>query len=127
MNLPSIKRAGSTAPYPKWLKTSFRSATYGEKPHRPIYRDISVLVHYHYSRDSLRHTVLIDEVERAKKPHQIENASPGRTRDRVVKRVFGFAKVRYRGLNKNLHRLLVISALANLFMARRRLLRYQPA
>ena len=41
----------------------------------------------------------------------------------VIKRVFGFAKVRYRGLKKNTHRLLVTCALANLFMARRHLLR----
>ena len=45
----------------------------------------------------------------------------------VVKRVFGFAKVRYRGLNKNKHRLLVTCALANLFMVRRQLLRCQRA
>jgi transposase, IS5 family len=32
--------------------------------------------------------------------------------------VFGFVKVRYRGLAKNTHRLVVICALANLFMAR---------
>jgi IS5 family transposase len=31
--------------------------------------------------------------------------------------VFGFAKVRYRGLKKNTQRLLVTCALANLFMA----------
>ena len=41
----------------------------------------------------------------------------------VIKRVFGFAKVRYRGLKKNAHRLLVTCALANLFVARRHLLR----
>lgn len=41
----------------------------------------------------------------------------------VIKRVFGFAKVRYRGLDKNAHRLFVVSALANLFMVRGRLLR----
>jgi IS5 family transposase len=35
----------------------------------------------------------------------------------VIKRVFGFAKVRYRGLKKNTQRLLVTCALANLFMA----------
>jgi IS5 family transposase len=40
----------------------------------------------------------------------------------VIKRVFGFAKVRYRGLQKNTHRLLVSCALANLFMARPQLL-----
>ena len=45
----------------------------------------------------------------------------------VIKRVFGFAKLRYRGLNKNLHRLLVTCALANLFMVRRHLLRGQGA
>ena len=45
----------------------------------------------------------------------------------VVKRVFGFAKVRYRGLKKNKHRLLVTCALANLFMGRRQLLGYQRA
>jgi len=43
----------------------------------------------------------------------------------VIKRVFGFAKVRYRGLKKNTHRLLVSCALANLFIARRHLLRRQ--
>ena len=45
----------------------------------------------------------------------------------VIKRVFGFAKVRYRGLKKNTHRLLVTCALANLFMVRRHLLRCQGA
>lgn len=41
----------------------------------------------------------------------------------VIKRVFGFQKVRYRGLAKNLHRLQVTAGLANLFMVRHRLLR----
>jgi hypothetical protein len=41
--------------------------------------------------------------------------------------VFGFAKVRYRGLTKNTHRLLATCALANLFMTRRHRLRYQQA
>jgi IS5 family transposase len=40
----------------------------------------------------------------------------------VIKRVFGFQKVRYRGLAKNLHRLEASAALANLFMVRRKLL-----
>ncbi len=39
----------------------------------------------------------------------------------VIKRVFGFQKVCYRGLAKNLHRLEVTAALANLFLSRRRL------
>ena len=74
-----------------------------------------------------RHRGIIDEGERAK------NRTKSNVRARVehaigvIKRVFGFAKLRYRGLNKNPHRLLVTCALANLFMARRHLLRCQPA
>jgi transposase, IS5 family len=45
----------------------------------------------------------------------------------VIKRVFGFTKVCYRGLAKNRHRLVIASALANLFMVRKRLLRLQRA
>ncbi|HEY5340652.1 MAG TPA: transposase [Candidatus Aquilonibacter sp.] len=41
----------------------------------------------------------------------------------VLKRIFGFAKVRYRGLAKNVHRLAVNFALSNLYLSRRRLLR----
>lgn len=40
----------------------------------------------------------------------------------VIKHVFGFHRVRYRGLAKNLHRLEVSAALANIFLHRRRLL-----
>jgi IS5 family transposase len=40
----------------------------------------------------------------------------------VIKRIFGFAKVRYRGLAKNGNRLFVVAALANLFTVRRSLL-----
>jgi IS5 family transposase len=45
----------------------------------------------------------------------------------VIKRVFKFTKVCYRGLAKNRHRLVVASALANIFMMRKRLLRLQGA
>ena len=41
----------------------------------------------------------------------------------VIKRLFGFAKVCYRGIAKNANRLFVTCALANLFMVRRTLLR----
>jgi IS5 family transposase len=41
----------------------------------------------------------------------------------VIKRLFGFAKVRYRGLAKNAHRLFVTAALANLYLVRSYLLR----
>ena len=70
---------------------------------------------------------VVDEVERAK------NRTKSKVRARVehaigvIKRVFGFAKVRYRGLKKNTHRLRVACALANLFMVRRQLLGCQRA
>ena len=39
----------------------------------------------------------------------------------VVKRMCGFGKVRYRGLAKNATRALVATALADIFLARKRL------
>ena len=45
----------------------------------------------------------------------------------VLKRVFGFTKVCYRGLAKNTHRLVVACALVNLFLARKSVLRLQGA
>ena len=40
----------------------------------------------------------------------------------VIKRVFGFTKVRYRGLAKNGNRVFVTAALANIFLVRYSLL-----
>ena len=65
----------------------------------------------------------VNEIEKAR------NRTKSRVRAKVehvigvIKRVFGFCKVRFRGLAKNLHRLQVTCALANLFIVRRRLLR----
>ena len=39
----------------------------------------------------------------------------------VIKRIFGFAKVCYRGIAKNANRLFTVAALANLYMVRRKL------
>lgn len=69
-----------------------------------------------------RHRGQIDETERAK------NRTKSRVRARVehpigvIKRIFGFQKVRYRGLAKNACRLVVACALANLFTQRRALM-----
>jgi transposase, IS5 family len=40
----------------------------------------------------------------------------------VIKRIFGWANVRYRGLAKNTHWLRISCELANLYVARRRLM-----
>ena len=60
------------------------------------------------------------------------NRARSRTRARgehplhVVKRLWGFGKVRYRGLAKNLARAWTMFALANLYLVRRQLLPAQP-
>jgi IS5 family transposase len=41
----------------------------------------------------------------------------------ILKRIFGFAKVRYRGIAQNAERLYVACALVNLYQLRRSLLR----
>lgn len=43
----------------------------------------------------------------------------------MIKRQFGYTKVRYRGLAKNIAQVLTLFALSNLWMARRRLCRPQ--
>jgi IS5 family transposase len=69
----------------------------------------------------------VDEVERAKNRTKSRVQAKVEHPIGVIKRVFGFAKVRYRGLKKNTHRLLVSCALANLFIRRRHLLHCQWA
>jgi transposase, IS5 family len=73
---------------------------------------------------SNRNRKLTDE-ERAR------NRNKSRVRARVehqfgiIKRQFGFTKVRYRGLHKNAHRLFVACALSNIVMVKQTLLRKQ--
>lgn len=64
----------------------------------------------------------VNDVEKAKNRTKSQVRAKVEHAIGVIKRVFGFQKVRYRGLAKNLHRLEVSAALANLFMVRRRLL-----
>ena len=69
-----------------------------------------------------RHRGVVDDAERA------NNRAKSRVRAKVehsfgvIKRVFGFDKLRYRGLAKNKQPLRVTCGLANLFHARYRLL-----
>ena len=97
-----------------WGGQAYRGQRAVIRDHAPKARD--------FTNRRYRHRGVVDEVERAK------NRTKSKVRARVehaigvIKRVFGFAKVRYRGLKKKTHRLLVTCALANLFMARRQLL-----
>ena len=65
---------------------------------------------------------MVDEVEKRK------NRNKSKIRARVehvfgvVKRLWGFTKVRYRGLEKNATRAFTALALSNIFMSRRHLI-----
>lgn len=61
-------------------------------------------------------------------PSAISNRTKSKVRAKcehpllIIKRIFEFDKVRYRGIVKDANRLFVTCALANLFMVRRQLL-----
>ena len=92
------------------------------------YRGQQAVIREHAPRASdftnrrYRHRGVVDEVERGKNRTKSAVRAKLEHPIGVIKRVFGFAKVRYRGLAKNTHRLWVTCALVNLFMVRRRLL-----
>jgi transposase, IS5 family len=74
-----------------------------------------------------RRSGVVGERERAKNRTKSKVRAKVERAFFVIKRVFGFAKARYRGLDKNAHRLFVACALANLFLARRPLMRARLA
>ena len=72
-------------------------------------------------RKAIKHTPwggLLDEAERLKASVRAKVEHPFR----IIKRQFGFVKVRYRGLKKNTQQLYTLFALSNLWMVRRALL-----
>lgn len=98
-----------------WGDQGYQGQTAVIRRHAPQARDLT--------NRRYRYAGRVNEVEKAR------NRTKSRVRAKVehvigvIKRIFGFTKVRYRGLAKNLHRLEVTAALANLYMVRRRLLR----
>lgn len=87
--------------------------------HAPRARDFT---HRRY-----RHRGVIDEAEKARNRTKSSVRAKVEHPFHVIKRVFGFVKVCYRGLAKNANRLFVACALANLYLTRRYLLRVQGA
>ena len=71
---------------------------------------------------SQKSTGLIEQLEKLKASIRAKVEHPFR----VIKRQFGFTKVRYRGLAKNIAALMTLFALSNLWMVRRRLLPVTP-
>ena len=65
---------------------------------------------------------IVNEIERLKASVRAKVEHPFR----VIKRQFGFTKVRYRGLAKNTAQLTTLFALSNLWMARRKLIAMTP-
>jgi len=102
-----------------WGDQAYRGQRAVIREHAPNARD--------FINRRYRHRGVVNEAEKAR------NRTKSKVRAKVehcfgvIKRVFGFAKVRYRGLDKNANRLFVTCALANLFVVRRRLLRAQGA
>jgi IS5 family transposase len=102
-----------------WGDQAYRGQPAVIRQHAPRARDF---VNRRY-----RYRGIVDEAERAKNRTKPKVRAKVEHPIGIIQRVFAFAKVRYRGLKKNTHRLLVTYALANLFMARRHLLRCDAA
>ena len=64
---------------------------------------------------------LIDEIQKAKNRVKARVRAKVEHPFRILKRIFGFEKVRYRGIPKNHQRLCASFALVNLYLHRRRL------
>jgi IS5 family transposase len=100
-----------------WGDSAYAGQTAVIKAYAPNALDFT---HHKATRNNL-----LSEAERSK------NTSKSKVRAKVehafliIKRIFGFAKVRYRGLKKNANRLFVTCALANLYRVRHELLRLQ--
>ncbi len=98
-----------------WGDQAYRGQRDVIREHAPNARD--------FTNRRYRFKGVVDQIERGK------NRTKSKVRARVehvfgvIKRVFGFQKVRYRGLEKNAHRLFVTCALANLFIVRAHLMR----
>lgn len=69
----------------------------------------------------VRYKNFVDELQRAKNRVKARVRAKVEHPFRILKRIFGFEKVRYRGLRKNHHRLCTSFALVNLYLHRKRL------
>lgn len=106
--LPALLHGGETRVYGDQAYRGQRAVI---RRHAPRARD--------FTNRRYRHGGRVDEVERAKNRSKATVRAKVEHAIGVIKRIFGFTKVRYRGLAKNTHRLLVTCALANLFLVRR--------
>jgi IS5 family transposase len=66
-----------------------------------------------------KHKNYVDELQRKKNREKAKVRARVEHPFRILMRVFGFEKVRYRGLKKNPHRLCAYFALGNLYLHRK--------
>ncbi len=102
-----------------WGDSAYQGQTDVLRQHAPKARDLT--------NRRTRYKGVVNEIERARNRIKSQVRSRVEHVFGVIKGVFQFTKVRYRGLEKNAHRLFVTCALANLYLARRRLLRRSRA
>jgi IS5 family transposase len=102
-----------------WGDSAYQGQGEVIRKHAPKARDFT---HRRY-----RYKDRVDEVERAKNRTKSSVRAKVEHPFLIIKRIFGFAKTRYKGLTKNAHRLFVTCALANLYMMRQRLWRLAGA
>lgn len=102
-----------------WGDAAYRGQTEAIRAAAPNAKDFT-------HEKATRHHPLTEE-QKARNKTKSKVRAKGEHPLLVIKRLFGFMKTRYRGLRKNAHRLFVTCALANLFMARRHLLRLHGA
>jgi len=114
--LPELLHGKET---PVWCDQAYRGQRGAIRHKAPRVQD--------FTNRRCRHRGVANPVERVKNRSKSKVWAKVEHSIGVIKRVFGFPKVRYRGLKKNEHRLIVTYALANLFIVRRQLLRLGEA
>ena len=98
-----------------WGDSAYQGQTEIIHRHAPRARDMT---HRRY-----RYQGRVDLIEQRKNRYKSTVRAKGEHPLLVLKRIFGFAKVRYRGIAKNAERLYVACALVNIFQLRRPLMR----
>lgn len=97
----------------------FGDQAYWSEAHRQRFRGAGV--HYRVNRRG-NHFRPLTEHQRAINRSRSRHRARGEHAFHVIKRLWGFVKVRYRGLAKNTARAFTLFALANLYLARHRLM-----
>ncbi len=102
-----------------WGDSAYQGQTEVIRAHAPKAKD--------FTNRRCRYKDTVDEEQRAKNKTKSSVRAKVEHPFLILKRIFGFVKTRYKGLEKNAHRLFVSCALANLYMLRRRLWRLLEA